>query len=78
MKAAAHTPPGGDWQGTDADGYTSAKLKARVMCLGQGTEWWAQMDGEWLAGEDGAMAFPTARMACEQVEMRRKSQETHP
>jgi hypothetical protein len=62
----------GDWVGTDADGYTSATLKARIMPLGQGDEWWAYMGGEWLKDEDGGpLAFPSARMAREQVERKR-------
>lgn len=68
-------PPVGDWTGTDEDGYTSTKHKARVMSLGRGAEWWAMMDDRWLNDEDGGpLAFPSARMAREQVERRREAE----
>jgi hypothetical protein len=68
------SPPAVDWVGTDETGYESVQLKARIMCLGQGAEWWAMMDGQWLSDADGGpLAFPSARMAREQVELRRKT-----
>jgi hypothetical protein len=66
--------PRGDWVGTDEDGYTSAQLKARIMPVGDG-KWWAQMGDEWVGDYDGITEYPTARMAREQVEMKRKEQQ---
>jgi hypothetical protein len=66
--------PSGDWVGTDETGYTSAQLKARIIPLGDG-KWWAQMGDEWVGDYDGITEYPTARMAREQVEMKRKEQQ---
>jgi hypothetical protein len=65
-------PPVDSWVGTDETGYTSAKLNARIMPVGD--KWWAQMGGEWLSEYGGVIEFSTARMAREQVERRREAE----
>jgi hypothetical protein len=74
--APTATAPGGDWVGTDETGYASATLKARIMNLGSGEEWWAMLGDTWLTdpNDGGPMAFPSARMAREQIERRREAE----
>jgi hypothetical protein len=65
-------PPVDSWVGTDADGYVSEKLSARIMPVGD--KWWVQLGGEWLSEYGGVVEFPSARMAREQVERRREAE----